>query len=276
MKPNITTHLLVTLMMANISCAQEDNQFTSVPIIPSSHPNITMRQSAQHAEKWLSAAQNADGSFGQGSNNVVDTSLVLLALTRNPQFGAPQKKMIASASEWIRKCEPKSDAERIAVVIALSGLHIGNQKAADEANDLIKQADFSTIQALLTQVDGNNGGVWRDALALTKLPDGIERPTWAANNKTTRDKYGKMQTFALETLDDYLAGYLHAIVKSWDNDRNMEVLAKAVNVRQNDDGSLKLSGNNSAIGSVALVALYPSVYYKTAPTYFSNPAEDKK
>lgn len=275
MKKDMITWLFAIVLITNISYAKEKDQFSSVPIIPASHPSVTLRQSAQKALVSLVSSQNADGSFGNANNRIMDTSLALIVLTRTPQLGPSHKKSIDSASEWIRRCAPESDAEKLAVIMALSGLYTGNRGKAGEENSLMK-TDFSNIDKLLREVDGKIGGVWRDALSLTKLPDGVAKPNWVVNDNATRDKYRKQQAFPLDTLEDYLNGYLHAIVKLWDNDRNLETLATAVQSKQNRDGSLQTASTNNDIGAAALVVLYPTVYQKTAYLYFSDPVKEAK
>ena len=185
--------IVTSVLITSISFATEDNQFSSVPIIPASHPNDTLRQSEQKALAHLVSSQNADGSFGHANNRIMETSLALIALTRTPQLGTSHKKSIASAADWIRRCPPESDAEKLAVIMALSGLYTRDSRKADE-DDSMKNADFSNIDTLLIEVDGNNNGVWRDALAMTKLPDGVAKPDWIVNDNATHDKYRRSVT----------------------------------------------------------------------------------
>jgi hypothetical protein len=75
------------------------------------------------------------------------------------------------------------------------------------------------------------------------------------------------------TVEDYLNGYLHAIVISWDNDRSMDALAMAVENKQNHDGSMRTASTSNSIGATALTILYPTVMQKTAHLYFSVPVK---
>ena len=269
MKNNHILLCAVTVfVIAGVAYSEEDNTFTSVPIIQQEDPHAALRQSSQKALTFLSSSQNEDGSIGR-DNQIRDTALVIMAFTRNPRHATSRSDVLSAASDWLRKCTPKTDSDRLAIAIAISGLQSSATNSQENGKGLT--ADSARIQALFVNVDSSQIGLWGDALALTKLPEGLVRPQWAHHKADLRNRLRKTTSTDLESFDDYLWAYLVCIEKSWDNDRDSKSLALAVKGKQNEDGLMKTSDDRDFVGATALVALYPTVYSKTADEFFNSP-----
>lgn len=228
---------------------------------------------------YLAAAQNADGSLGKGNARIEATSFALMLAMRWYIPSIEQERIDGvKAAAWLRQNTPSTDEEKIAVIVALSGLYTvsGNPVTRPPHGE----EDKTVIQALLDSIKTRKDNVWFDLLCITKLPSDIERPSWAANDKWITDKYLYPEaTFSRKTLEDYIRSLVFASEKCFVDAKAYgeyrTARDKAMTPVQMKNGAFPVQEEGSELSATAAAAMCYAVEDRVAQRFFEFPARKK-
>jgi len=242
---------------------------------PLSRGNHDARMDALRQFKTI---QNADGSWAENEVRQLSTAFALISFLRcgesddSPEFGKTMKK----AQNWLLSSKPQTDSERIATAVALSDWVTVHYRWHHK-QAMIPSTQIRKIKECVDGVSPRCSEIWKDLLAVSRLPDEVVRKQDDATVRTPTEKYLDREFPAvLLSIDDYVLLFLCTHAHFSHGGRKWEVWEPNLRPmyrfqRANSFFPCKAEADRIAVTGSCIMSL--AVYYITSSHFFANFAD---
>ncbi len=223
----------------------------------------------------LKSSQNEDGSWGSTERRCLATALVLTALLSHGEVESSHEfgLAVAKAHSWIMSSTPSNNAERIAMVAALSEYDVSH--FGGRSRDLARR-EVARVKELIAGAVFRPDDPWTDYLTLHLTAPEVERP---AETLRTPDYLARWKDRTADLEPTTITGYVALCAsslgkfiqggKSWDA-FNKSFVPRAVE-RQMKDGFWPAANQEDRFACSALAIEGMEVNYAFRKSYWPEP-----